>query len=357
MYYLKIVNLSVREGDLPYSFYSENKIISGVTLNVSKGEILGILGPSGSGKTILLKTIAGLVKAFEGEIFKDNEDIIHLPPSKRKMAMVFQNIALYPHLKNIENIEFPYVLASNEKKFDEEKLKVISQMLHIDEKKILQKKPAFSSMGERQRVAIGKALASQPDVLLLDEPLSNIEDSLRNEIRHSLRKYIKKENITTLYVSHNQIELGVFADNIAVLAEGRIHQVASYEELYNNPKTLFVSLYIGEIPSNFLSKSEVERLSSGRISFPMTIRPDECLLEAIGDCLRVEGRVSVIEKLIARNKKLVMIDYSNKSIGIVLPLDYIIKEGENLVIYLPLDKAKFFESREDKIPERIYNLW
>jgi ABC-type sugar transport system ATPase subunit len=358
MYYLKIINLSVNENDLPYPSKTERNIFSMVNASILKGEIFGILGPSGCGKTIFLKTIAGLIKPCEGQIFKDGVDITFLSPNKRKVAMVFQNIALYPHLKNIENIEFPYVLVHQTENIEREKLKEIAVMLHIDEEKILQKKPAFSSMGEKQRVAIGKALASNPDILLLDEPLSNIEEGLRNEIRHNLKKYLKAREITTLYVSHNQVEIGIFADNIAVMADGRFQQIGSYEELYNDPKTLFVSLYIGEIPSNYLDKNEVKFLTSSRISYFLTIRPEECSIsKEEEDSILIAGKVTSIEKFIQHNKKLAMIEYNNKPFGILLPIDYDVNLGQEIEIYIPLKKAKFFDDKNAKIPERIYNLW
>jgi multiple sugar transport system ATP-binding protein len=147
MYYLKIINLSVNENNLPYPSKTERNIFSMVNASIRKGEIFGILGPSGCGKTIFLKTIAGLIKPCEGQIFKDGVDITFLSPNKRKVAMVFQNIALYPHLKNIENIEFPYVLVHQTENIEREKLKEIAVMLHIDEKKNFAEKTCFFFYG------------------------------------------------------------------------------------------------------------------------------------------------------------------------------------------------------------------
>ncbi len=325
---------------------------------MSKGEIFGIVGPSGCGKTILLKIIAGLIKQKEGKILKEDEDISNLPPEKRNISMVFQDIALYPHMKNIENIEFPYVLHNEKGKINHERIKEIAKLLHIEEEKILAKKPKFSSLGERQRVAIGKALSFNPDILLLDEPLSNIEDSLRNEIRHSLKKFIKREGITTIYVSHNQIEIGIFADNIGVLAEKTIQQTGSYEELYNDPKTFFVSIYIGKFPTNFLTNTEMLSFTEGKIDAYLTIRPDECSPEKIENSIEISGKVNFIEPFVQENKKLVCINYKLRPFGILLPLSHEINLNDKISIYIPMKKAKFFTKHKgEEILTRIYNLW
>ncbi|MGC8764459.1 MAG: ABC transporter ATP-binding protein [Brevinematia bacterium] len=355
------MDLSISFNELPHfpeGVSGREFLFSNVSFNVSEGEIFGVVGPSGCGKTILLKIIAGLIKQKEGQILKEGVDISYLSPDKRNVSMVFQDIALYPHLKNLENIEFPYVMHNKKENIDLEKIKEIAKLLHIEEEKILSRKPKFSSIGERQRVAIGKALSYKPDILLLDEPLSNIEDVLRNEIRHKLKSFIKEHKITTLYVSHNQRELGIFADEIAVLADKRIQQIGSYEELYNDPKTFFVSLYIGQLPSNFLTDSEVSDFTNGKISFYLTIRPDECSLEKQEDSIEITGRVNFIEPFIQEEKKLVCINYKARNFGVLLPLDFNIKLSDLISIYAPIKKAKFFTRKsEEELLMRIYNLW
>lgn len=357
MFYIKVINLSLSTKNLKNNLANEI-IFENINFNIQKSEIFGILGPSGSGKTLLLKTIAGLIKQDSGEIYKNGEEISLLQPDKRNVAMVFQEIALYPHLKNIENIEFPYVLHHQKENIDAEIVKQISEMLKIDKEKILSKKPKFSSLGERQRVAISKALVSLPDILLLDEPFSNIEMNLRTSIKHSLKKFIKQHNITTIYVSHNQLEMGTFADKIAVLAEKRLQQVGTYEELYNNPKTLFVSLYIGEIPANYLSDSEVNSLTGGKISYFLSIRPDECSTDETENSIKISGKIIAIEPLIQESKKLYFIEYNRKNFGILLPENFNKNINDSLDIYIPLKKAKFFEKNDKtSLIERIYNLW
>ncbi len=355
MFYLKVMKLSLSTRNLAAE--SDEEIFSNVSFNVFKGEIFGILGPSGSGKSLLLKIISGLIQPKEGEIYKSGENITHLPPKERKVAMVFQEIALYPHLKNIENIEFPFVLHHNEKEFDENLLHEVSKMLNIEKEKILDKKPKFSSLGERQKVAIGKALVSLPDILLFDEPFSNIEMNFRRELKNKIRKFLKERNITTIYVSHNQVEMAGFADRIGVLAEKRLQQVATYEELYNNPKTFFVSLYIGEIPNNYLTGDEVSFLTNDKIKYYITIRPDECLLEPIKNSIKISGNIVAIEPLVQENKKLFFIQFNNRNFGIILPVDSNFKINDVLEIYIPLEKAQFFEfDKNTELIERIYNV-
>ncbi|MCX7820811.1 MAG: ABC transporter ATP-binding protein, partial [Brevinematales bacterium] len=293
-----------------------------------------------------------------GEILKEGGDISFLPPDRRNVAMVFQEIALYPHLKNIENIEFPYVLHNKQKNIDNEILHKVSEMLQIDKEKVLAKKPRLSSLGERQRVAIGKALLVLPDILLLDEPFSNIEMSLRTSIKHSLKKFLKQHNITTIYVSHNQLEMGTFADRIGVLAEKKLQQTSTYEELYNDPKTLFVALYIGEIPANYLTEEEVNQLTGGKISYYLSIRPDECYITESENSIKISGKINAIEPLIQEGKKLYFIDYNNRNFGILMPENFEKKVNEKLDIYIPLKKAKFFEKNKNtELIERIYNIW
>jgi ABC-type sugar transport system ATPase subunit len=232
----------------------------------------------------------------------------------------------------------------------------VSKLLHIDRDKLFNMYPHFTSIGERQRFAIGKALISIPDLLLLDEPLSNIEDSLRDEIRHNLKKLTNEYEMTVLYVSHNQHEVGEIADNIAVMRLGRIEQVGTYAELYNNPGTLFVSTMIGDKSNNFLTSQEVTRLTAGKIQYALTIRPEECLLQNEGNSIEIEGKISFIENFIQEGKKIVFIDKTGDLFGVEIPLDYPVENNLPIKIYIPVDRAKFFEDSGEK-QERVYNLW
>lgn len=351
MLYLKIQHLRLYlPGNVP--------VLDDINLNIEKGEIFGIIGPSGCGKTVLLKTVAGLFRPSEGAIYKDGIDITKTRPNGRGVSMVFQDFVLYPHMTNFNNLRYPLILKKSHIKPPID-LVMLSRLLHIEEKKLLDKFPRYTSLGERQRVSIGKALWSNPEILLLDEPLSNVEDSLRNEIRHSLRNLIRENGITVLYVSHNQTEIGEISDDIAVMKDGHIEQTGTYTELYDNPATLFVSTLIGEKSPNLLTAGEVERLAGGKIKYALTIRPGECALDQTEESIKIEGEVSFIENLIQEGKKIVFINKEGDLFGIELDIKNPVDKGDYIKIYIPVSKARFFEDAEAPggTQARVYNLW
>lgn len=361
MFFLRVHHLNVFESDLKRFAMKKDdtpQILFDINLNLQKGEIFGVVGPSGCGKTILLKSIAGLIPPTECEIYQGDKEITALPPHQRDISMVFQSIALYPHMTSLGNIYFPLNLHSGKKDISPDaNITAIAEMLHINKDLILNRQPKYSSTGEQQRVAIGKAIAVMPEILLLDEPLSNIEDNLRLEIRHGLKKLAKSHNLTVVYVSHNQIEIGEISDNIAVMNQGVLEQIDTYQGLYENPKTLFVSRFIGEKPVNFLDSKEVHRLTSGKIGYSLTIRPEECTLTPVENCISISGRVSFVEKLIQENRKLVFIDHNRELFGVADALNSPIDRGEKVTIHIPLKDAKYFDTNDPDNARRIYNLW
>jgi ABC-type sugar transport system ATPase subunit len=339
-------------------------LVRDIDLSIPKGEILGIVGPTGCGKTMLLKAIAGLIQPLQGNVLKEGTDITKTPPSKRGMSMVFQDYVLYPHLTARKNILFPFLGKPRFEVSPEVRLNEIASLLHITEEKLLDRRPKYISGGERQRVAIGKAISVLPEFILLDEPLSNIEENLRNEIRHSLRKLVKEHGVTAIYVSHNQIEIAEVADRIAVMYQGRIEQTDTYTSLYENPRRYFVSLFIGEKTTNFLRPEEVERATGGRVRYSLTIRPGECSVSGTPDSIPIDGKVAIIENLIHEHKKIAYIERPTEKafesefamgelFGIELPLDYPVEKWQEMRIYIPLERAKYFDRNGD----RIYNVW
>ncbi len=226
-----------------------------VDLKVMDGEFMVLLGPSGCGKSTILRLIAGLETPDEGEIWIGDRLVNDIDPTKRNVAMVFQNYALYPHMTVYHNIEFPLRMAGVAKEERRRRVLRIADLLGI--KDLLGKMPKQLSGGQQQRVALARALVREPEVFLLDEPLSNLDAKLRVKMRFELKRLLKEElGITTIYVTHDQAEAMTMADRIAVMNRGRILQVGTPDEVYNRPENTFVAGFIG-VPSMNLIEGEL----------------------------------------------------------------------------------------------------
>ncbi|MEN0036299.1 MAG: sn-glycerol-3-phosphate ABC transporter ATP-binding protein UgpC [Cellvibrio sp.] len=241
--------LSLRE--LGKRYDSERQTLAGVDLEVNAGEFVVLVGPSGCGKSTLLRMVAGLESVSEGEILIGDQAVNDLPPSERDIAMVFQDYALYPHKTVFENIAFGLRVRGAAKDEIERRVNEVAAQLQITE--FLSRKPAALSGGQRQRVAIGRALARHARLFLFDEPLSNLDVKLRNEMRVEIKKLHQQFGITTLYVTHDQIEAMTLADRIAVMANGKVEQYGTPDEIYNEPATTFVASFIGSPEMNLLT--------------------------------------------------------------------------------------------------------
>lgn len=223
-----------------------------INLNIPAGKTLSIIGPSGCGKTTLLKIIAGLEKPDEGYIYFNDANVTELSPSERKIGMVFQNYALYPHYKAKGNLAFPFWIKKTPEKEIEEKIKETAQVLGVGFEYLLDKKPKELSGGEQQRVAIGRCIVRNPSVMLFDEPLSNLDARLRVITRVQIKKLLVRFNVTSIYVTHDQTEAISIGDLLAVMHEGEILQVGTYDEIINNPKNVFVASFLGKPPMNLI---------------------------------------------------------------------------------------------------------
>jgi len=226
--------------------FGKKKVISNLSLDVKENELLGILGSSGCGKTTLLRLIAGFEIPNKGEI-RINSDLVYssnnrrvVPPEKRNVGMVFQDLALWPHMTVKEHINFVF---ESKNIRNEEKIEEILKLVNL--KSLSESYPEQLSGGEKQRVAIARTLAQEPRVLLLDEPLSNLDQILRKDFKNEIIKLQKKFGITTIYVTHNYLELVDMADEIAIMQEGRIIQFGRTEEVYQKPKNNFVRNILG----------------------------------------------------------------------------------------------------------------
>lgn len=229
------------------------KAVDGVNLKIKDKEFVSLLGPSGCGKTTTLRMIAGLEDPTSGDIFIDDQRVNDLPPKDRNLAMVFQSYALYPHMSAFDNIAFPLKLRKLSKTDIEKRVNEVGTLLGI--KNLLSRKPKELSGGERQRVALGRAIVRKPKVFLLDEPLSNLDAKLRIYMRTELKRLQKDLEVTTIYVTHDQIEALTMSDKIAVMNEGKLLQLATADSLYNQPVTSWVGNFIGSPPMNLIECS------------------------------------------------------------------------------------------------------
>lgn len=224
--------------------------VDAVDLLVKEGEFLVLLGPSGCGKTTLLRMLAGLEQPTSGDIVIADRVVTHLPPRARNIAMVFQSYALYPHLSVFRNIAFPLHAMGMEKEEIRKKVEWAASMFGIE--RLLDRKPRQLSGGERQRVALARAVVREPVVFLLDEPLSNLDAKLRTSARDELQQFQRRLGTTTIYVTHDQVEAMGLGDRIAVLNQGRVHQIGTPSEVYDDPADTFVATFIGSPPMNLI---------------------------------------------------------------------------------------------------------
>ncbi|POA50094.1 ABC transporter [Pseudomonas sp. MPR-ANC1] len=226
------------------------RILRDINLEIAAGEFVVFVGPSGCGKSTLLRLIAGLDSICAGDLLIDGRRVNDLEPRERGVGMVFQSYALYPHMSVYDNISFGLKLARTEKSSLRERVLKTAQILQLD--KLLQRKPKELSGGQRQRVAMGRAMAREPDILLFDEPLSNLDASLRVQMRNEIARLHARLRSTMIYVTHDQVEAMTLADKIVVLNGGCVEQVGSPRELYERPASRFVAGFLGSPRMNFL---------------------------------------------------------------------------------------------------------
>ena len=327
--------------------------LADISLTIEKGEFCALLGPSGCGKSTLLRLIAGLEDASTGTIRINDRDVTDLEPADRRIAMVFQSYALYPHMTVAENIAFSLEAAGMRKAERLARAAEVAKTLQLDH--LLDRKPALLSGGQRQRVAIGRALVRDPEVFLFDEPLSNLDAMLRVQMRMELSNLHHDLAATMIYVTHDQIEAMTMADRIVVLDQGRIRQVGAPMDLYNQPADRFVAAFIGSPSMNFLpatasaSGAELAVTIQGGRTLTLTprhptrisgavelgIRPEHAML-VDPEAADLPARIKIVERL--GNQTLVHMDTSAGLFTLQGPGDIKAEVGET--VGLAFDKAR-----------------
>jgi len=251
----------IRLEDVTKRFPGGVKAVDSVTLDIGDGEFVVLVGPSGCGKTTLLRSIAGLEDVSEGTIYIGDDDVTERQPQQRDIAMVFQNYALYPHMTVKENLAYGLKLRRMARREREQRVGDVARKLGLDE--LLDRKPAALSGGQRQRVAMGRAIVREPRAFLMDEPLSNLDAKLRVSMRAELARLHERLGVTTVYVTHDQVEAMTLGQRVAVLRDGILQQVDTPQRLFHHPKNLFVAAFIGSPSMNLIEA----RVAGGKVRF------------------------------------------------------------------------------------------
>ena len=339
-------------------------VIKGVDLDIKSGEFIVFVGPSGCGKSTLLRLIAGLEDITGGTLSIDGTVVNDLPPSKRGIAMVFQSYALYPHMKVYDNMAFGMRLGGGGKEAIDKRVRQASTMLQLDP--YLDRLPKQLSGGQRQRVAIGRAIVRDPRVFLFDEPLSNLDAALRVATRIEINKlHERMPDTTMIYVTHDQVEAMTLADRIVVLNAGRVEQVGSPMELYNNPANLFVAKFIGSPAMNTVPcvieadgmspvvKPEMGNAVKVDAAIPAQsagkkgifgVRPEDLVI-ANGSGAIFNGQVDIVEKL--GEVTLIYVVCGGRDEPIVAKLDgnVNIKSGAEIGLTAPAETLHVFDEK------------
>ncbi|MDQ2045441.1 ABC transporter ATP-binding protein [Pseudoalteromonas sp. 20-92] len=315
--------------------FDEVNVIKPLDLEIKDGEFIVFVGPSGCGKSTLLRMIAGLEDTTSGNIEIDGIDATKTPPAKRCLAMVFQSYALYPHMTVRNNIAFPLKRAKVSPAEIESKIANAAKILNLTD--YLDRKPGQLSGGQRQRVAIGRAIVRQPSAFLFDEPLSNLDASLRVNMRLEISELHKSLATTMIYVTHDQVEAMTMADRIAVFNAGIIEQVGTPLELYKNPVNKFVAGFIGSPKMNFIDAPQNEDANVSCIG----IRPEHITLSTEQGTW--DGTVGVIEHL--GSESFLHINIEGKgTVTVKADGDCPLKYGDSIYLSAPADKVLKFDN-------------
>ncbi len=346
-----IQDLSIRFGN--------HEVIKGLDLDVNSGEFLVLLGPSGCGKSTLLHTIAGLNPVSGGSIHIGEQDATHAEPSQRGVGMVFQSYALYPTMTVKENLAFPLKMAKTPKAELEKRVAAAADMLQLGP--LLERRPGQLSGGQRQRVAIGRAVVREAKVLLLDEPLSNLDAKLRTDLRRELKQLHQRLGNTMIYVTHDQVEAMTLATRIVVMHQGVIQQVGTPAEVYDRPKNLRVAGFVGSPAINRLDGQVGEggRFVSPALSLPLpaalasrpqgealtlAVRPENVKL---GADQRFAAEIQLVEPL--GNQHVVWMSSAGTTVSAVLPGQPEVRDGAKVSFGFDTSNTLWFGTTGDRL--------
>lgn len=335
--------------------------VDDLNLEIEHGGFISLLGPSGCGKTTTLLMVAGIYKPTAGHIYFGERIVNDLPPKDRNIGMVFQSYALYPHMTVFENLTFPMQLKKTPKEEMKKRAQRVADMMDIGH--LMDRKPAQLSGGQQQRVALGRALVKEPDLLLFDEPLSNLDARLRLTMRAEIKRLQIDLGITSIYVTHDQVEAMTMANRIAVMKEGKLQTYSPPDELYDQPRTLFVASFVGNPPMNFMDVEVVREngdyharregfdvvvpadrgeKAAGKGNVILGIRPEDVSLADEG----VAGEIYVVEPL--GRDDLIDVRIGSASVHVLADPALGLKIGDTVWMNSNTHKVQFFDPETEK---------
>lgn len=342
-----VATLELRQ--LNKTFSSKIIPVKNLNLSVNRGEFLTLLGPSGCGKSTVLRMIAGLEQPTKGQVLIEGQDVTHQAPGDRNIAMVFQSYALYPHMTVAENIASGLKLRKVDPAEIQQRVRDVGDFLGLQE--LLTRRPSQLSGGQRQRVAVARALVRRPSVFLLDEPLSNLDALLRENVRAELKQLFETQQAPVVYVTHDQTEAMTLSTHVAVLNDGFLQQVDTPQRIYSHPANQFVAGFVGSPQMNFLTlpcEDKAAMLGETRIPLPdflqgklqqvvLGLRPEQVRVAQAGDSPQLSGQVFLVENLGMHNLVSVRIQPAKQpshTLRLLVPLDQALPSGTEKTLTL-----------------------
>ena len=355
--------------DMPNEKKSGVVALEDVNLIIPDGQIFVIVGPSGCGKSTLLRVVSGIEKLYDGQVLYNGTDMRDISPGERYIGMVFQSYALYPNFNNEGNLSFFFKMHKIDDEETNERIRYTSELMGIGFKELLPRQPGKLSGGEKQRVAIARAIVRAPKLFLFDEPLSNLDAKLRVRTRTEIKRLLHKFGITSIYVTHDQVEAVALADQIVVMHAGRIQQVGTYQDLMENPANLFVAGFLGITPMDLFPSGSVSggRLDLGEYSFPIPDRifplvqngqqvtlglrresVNVSANEMLGDAIQLRAEVEAIEPDMVHRVQIVYIRMGELTYSGLCPMDEKLHVGQYIHVSIDSERMYFFDTESGK---------